>query len=284
MARRPLTPRRRRIAGTYRFHERKGPDPGQEEQRLSLFLAAEVLELAAGQAARLGQTVQDYCEDRLRQAVEDEEARRRVEDEEARRGPLEGLQAIAEDAEYLAEWKASAQPNRSRFLGKRAPSLPRALDEPAAPGDPLEGSVPVSTPLDEPPPEAPPMRIDAADPVAEIVLRHAGLGPYEDPTGLLPSLRRGESIGPASARELLAALEVLEKALRGTLAIDRKLAYALHRLAFEGQVLLTDGWATRAADAATVDVLHLVQEGVDRVLSGEDIRYYPRDESPEVLP
>ncbi|MFO0960083.1 MAG: hypothetical protein U0800_22045 [Isosphaeraceae bacterium] len=283
MARRPRTTRRRRIAGTFRFHERKGPDPAQEEQRLSLYLPAAILDLASDQAARTGLPVQDYCEALLQKAVEDEDVRRRVEDEEARRGPLVGLQAIAEDAEYLVEWKAAVRPAPARALGDPAPSPPSTpplvAPERDGPGE-LEGFAPMHGGL---PREAKPMSFDD-DPVAEIVLRHAGLGYYEDPAGLLPSLRRGEPIGPASARELLAALEALEKSLREEAVLDRRLAYALHRLAFEGQILLTDGWPARAADAATVDVLHLVQEGVDRVLSGEDIRYYPREGAPGVSP
>lgn len=285
MARRPRTQRRRRIAGTFRFHERRGPDPGQEEQRLSLFLPAEVLDRAAEQAARVGRSVQEYCGDLLQNAVEEAAIRHRVEEEEARRGPLEGLQAIAADPEYLVEWKASAQPDRSRFRVRRDSPRFATLDDPSAtvmepepgPGSESDGSTSVEPATAGPVPESLPM-LDRINPVAEIILRHAGLGSYEDPAGLLPSLRRGESIGPASAREILAALDALEKALRASDVLDRRLAYALHRLAFEGQVLLTDGWSSRAADAATVDVLHLVQEGVDRVLSGEDIRYYPRDD------
>ena len=41
--------------------------------------------------------------------------------------------------------------------------------------------------------------------------------------------------------------------------LDRRLAYALHRLAFEGQVLLTDAWPA-AADAGTIDVLRIVHD------------------------
>ena len=74
--------------------------------------------------------------------------------------------------------------------------------------------------------------------------------------------------------ELLQALNALEVEYRNARAIDRRVAYALHRLAFEGQVLHTDAWAG-AWPAETVRILRVVQEAVDRVLSGEDIRYYP---------
>jgi hypothetical protein len=67
--------------------------------------------------------------------------------------------------------------------------------------------------------------------------------------------------------------------LRDATSLDRTFAFALHRLAFEGQVLLTDAHSDAAADPATVDALRRVQEAVDRVLSGEDIRYYPSPDS-----
>lgn len=107
----------------------------------------------------------------------------------------------------------------------------------------------------------------------EVVLRHAGFS-EEAGTGLLPSLRRGEPVAPSQAEELLRALVALEQGLRGQERIGRTLAYALYRLAFEGQVLLTDAWPALASDQATLDVLRMVQESVERVLSGEDVRYY----------
>ena len=65
--------------------------------------------------------------------------------------------------------------------------------------------------------------------------------------------------------------------------LDRRLAFALHRLAFESQILHTDAWPG-AFDAWTVDTLRAVQEAVERILSGQDIRYYPRlDPPPEDL-
>ena len=45
---------------------------------------------------------------------------------------------------------------------------------------------------------------------------------------------------------------------------------------FEGQILHTDAWPG-AFDAWTVDTLRAVQEAVDRILSGQDIRYYPTE-------
>ena len=94
------------------------------------------------------------------------------------------------------------------------------------------------------------------------------------PGGFLATIRRGESVPEAAAGELLQALNALEVEYREARSIDRRVAYALHRLAFEGQVLHTDAWPG-ALDESTVNLLRIVQEAVDRVLSGEDIRYYP---------
>ena len=52
------------------------------------------------------------------------------------------------------------------------------------------------------------------------------------------------------------------------------MAHALHRLALESQVLLTDAWPG-AFDARMIATIRTVQEAVERILSGQDIRYYP---------
>ena len=110
-------------------------------------------------------------------------------------------------------------------------------------------------------------------PAAQTILRHAAMA-GDDPDAFLAALRRGERVAEPAAAELLQALNALEVEYRTAVAIDRRVAYALHRLAFEGQVLHTDAWPG-ALDAGTVNTLRVVQEAVDRVLSGEDIRYYP---------
>jgi hypothetical protein len=257
----------RRLPGAYRIGERKPPDPGQEEQRLMLYLPAAVLDAAEALARRAGApTLQRYCEDVLRQRIEEERNRLQLEQLAARRGPLEGLDAIANDPEYLAELSASSAPHPR-------PAAPEAIPEVFFPD-------PEPRPLPAPPP---PTSADAAEvagsAAAEVVLRHAALV-GDDPSAVLASLRRGEAINPDAAHELLKALIDLEVATRDARQLDRRLAFALHRLAFEGQVLLTDAWPGQLTDAATVDVLRLIQEAVDRILSGEDIRYYSRGPGP----
>lgn len=252
MAKRPRYSRWRRLPGVYRIHERRGPDPNQELQRLILYLPAGMLDRAEAMGLRKGyETIQKYCEDLLVRAIETEHDREQIEDVEARRGALEGLKAIAEDPDYLAELTASKARDRSASRSEKATTVPAPT-----------GAWQV------PPPESTALSV-----AAEAVIRHAGPG-FDDPGAFLPALRRGEPIGPETARDLIQSLNDLEVEFRDAPRLDRRLAYALHRLAFEGQVLLTDAWQSSGVDAATVDVLRIVQEAVDRVLSGEDIRYF----------
>jgi hypothetical protein len=213
-------------------------------------------------------TVQEYCQDLLTRAIEAEHARERVEEVEAKRGPLEGLTAIANDPDYLTEWTASIAP-------RRRPAPPAPADETPQPA-PIRAMAPAE---DSSSPAPPPEAADAS----EIVLKHAAMA-GDDPSAFLATLRRGEPIVAATAQELLGALHELERAYRSIPRLERRLAYALHRLAFEGQVLLTDAWPAHPIDAGTVDVLRIVQEAVDRVLSGEDIRYFAPGSGPEVVP
>jgi hypothetical protein len=240
---------RRLPAGLSRITERKIPGPDADLQRLTLYVPGRLLDAAEALAQKAGApSVQAYCEDLLRTAIENEQTRHKLTDFQERTGGLDSLDEIANDPDYLAEWTASIG------SGSRD-EIPRALESP-----------PPSTPSPEEP--ALPGPSDAT----EVVLRHAGrLG--DDAGGLLPVLRRGERPDPDSARELMQALIDLERTFQGEGALDRRLAFALHRLAFESQILITDAWPGLAADPAVVDTVRLVQEAVDRVLSGEDIRY-----------
>lgn len=244
---RPRFSRFRRLPGLYRIGDVKPPDPNEEPQPLTVYLPGRILDLAEALAAREGtSSVQEYCEALLRDAIEDEDAARRAERVQVTRGTLDSLDDLASDPDYLAEWSASR--------------------EKSAPPDP-EGEVVF-------------MDGDASTFARESVFRHAGLADREDPSAFLPSLRRGDVVSAEAADGLLAALRELEGHLREASALDRRLAYALHRLAFEGQVLLTDSPTSAANDPATVDRLRRVQEAVDRVLSGEDIRYFPEPDEP----
>jgi hypothetical protein len=111
----------------------------------------------------------------------------------------------------------------------------------------------------------------------EILGRHVGW--VQDDWGFLPCLRRGEAVPTGRVTELARALAQLEDELRGAELLDRRTAHALHRLALESQVLLTDAWPGVFDDNA-VTAIRTIQEAVERILSGEDIRYYPAPEEP----
>jgi hypothetical protein len=129
---------------------------------------------------------------------------------------------------------------------------------------------------------------DPLSPAAWTVIRHAGQAD-DDPYAFLPCLRRGEPVPAGEVAELAQALHQLEIEHQAAGAMDRRLTFALHRLAFESQILHTDAWPG-AFDSWTVDMLRAVQEAVERILSGQDIRYndnasrQPPGEAPGAFP
>lgn len=258
MSKRPTNPGRRKIPGVFRSHERNGPDPNEEAQRIVLYLPISSLDEAERQSIRERvETLQRYCEDLLINAIQSERDRAERHQQSERQERLIELRTIADDPEYLAEWTTS-------MLGQSDPpsqALPPPLPPPSkqTPG-PVQSSETL---------------IERSS--VEIILRHAGLL-GDDPAGFLARLRRGEPIGPDLAAELLRTLIELEETLRGLPTIDRFLTYALHKLAFEGQILATEGVAGSGIDEETIQVLRRLQESVDRILSGQDIRYQTRHE------
>jgi hypothetical protein len=282
VAKRPRHSRWRRLPGVYRFGESKGPDPSLEPQRLTLYLTGAQLDTAEALATRAGvATIQEYCTRLLQKAIEDERVRAQVAGLEAQRGPFEGLQQIADDPEYLAEWsvQAQAQARDRPDLIRREPPADR-LPVPESSSDidqtSFSGSSPEpeTEPMPVPAPPEPDERgapLEKLSPSAEVVLRHAAQA-GDDPSSFLPSLRRGEPVPLTEVAELARALHLLEAESRDASVLDRRVVYALHRLAFESQVLHTDAWPG-AFDEWTVDTLRAVQEAVDRILSGQDIRY-----------
>lgn len=249
MPERPRFSRFRRLPGLYRFGDAKPPDLDAEPQLLAIYLPAGVLDRAEKLAMMAGsETMQEYCTRLLHEAIEVEEEHARLEAEAARHGTLESLDELTSDPEYLSQWTAQT----------------RGRDE--------EGQADLKF--------TPPSADDSARVQARaVVLRHAGIG-EDDPEALLVKLRRGETLGAEDLVELSAALVELESSLAGHHAIDRRLAYALHKLAFEGQILTTEGMSLASTDPGTVDALRHVQEAVDRILSGEDIRYFADPSGP----
>ena len=276
MAKRPKFSRWRRNPGTYRFGEQAPPDPDEELQRVTLYIPGSYFDQAESQALRYGfPSSQEYCTDLVMKAIQAEKIKERVAEVETKLGPFEGLHEIADDPEYLADLRDAANP---RVHGiEREQTFPDPNDHgivwaEEAPRPTIEvalGSVQGLASADQP--------ITSLSASARIVLRHAAQAEY-DPSAFLPTLRRGEPFPPSELAELAQALHALEKEYRSTRVMDRRLAFSLHRLAYESQILHTDAFPS-AFDIWTVEMIRAVQEAVERILSGQDIRY----EAPSTL-
>jgi len=272
-----------------------------------------ILDLAEALAEKAGvSSVQDYCALVLMHGLENQRVQQRVAEFESRRGPLEGLKEIADDPQYLAEWQqrsdamaetppSSASNDEAGGSNAAGPAEPVTVDirfpegEPSSPDSPAE---PVASELSHEPPalEPPSVRVETSSGIvpivtlrptvhlmserspSEIVSRHVASA--EDEWGFLPCLRRGEPVPAAKVTELIRALRELEDELRGALVLNRGTAHALYRLALESQVLLTDAWPG-AFDDRVIAAIRSVQEAVERILSGQDIRYYPTPIDPD---
>lgn len=312
MPKRPRFSRWRRLPGVFRSGEHRPPDQGRELDRIILYVPAAILDLAEKLAEKEGvASIQEYCSRLLIEAVDHAKARHKVADFEARRGTLEGLKEIASDPDYLAEWRE----RQGQKLGSAADTESGAdrpnsaleaeglvfIDEPPAPAiedahadDPRETEAGTGIRIG---PDAEPLQVriemvDRSVPTValkptvllmsnesalEILGRHVGW--VADDWGFLPCLRRGEAPLAARVNELARALGLLEEELRGAELLDRRTAHALHRLALESQVLLTDAWPG-VFDDTVIAAIRTIQEAVERILSGEDIRYYPAHAEP----
>jgi len=225
---------------------------------------------------------------------------RQVVNLEAQRGPLEGLKEIAQDPQYLAEWRNQLERHDVEAETHPQMTVPIAFlpilsgpDEDEADEQPSPSEDHDEEPGGEP--ERLTIRIETrqrfAEPVVsermvpevidgralDVVWNHVGPGDA-DAQGFLPCLRRGQPAPAAKTAELLEALRRLEEESRGQEGLDRRLAYALHRLSLESQVLMTEAWPG-AFDEPTVGAIRAVQEMVERILSGEDVRFYSNAES-----
>jgi hypothetical protein len=301
VAKRPRFSRWRRLPPVFRTGEHRPIGTGNEIDRIILYLPARSLDLAEALAEKAGiPAIQDYCGLLLNQALEAEKDRQKVIDIEARRGPLEGLNEIAADPNYLTEWQLESD-------SRPAPTAPRTIDDITAdyvhaevvePDNPatadvvgeleeiawiedaeddtpavrpgVPGSSPEPGSVLLPSPARPTVRLVADRAATEILWRHVGFD--GDDQDFLPSLRRGVPAPAARSAELIRALNQLEIEFRGAEVLDRRMAHALHRLALESQVLLTDAWPG-VFDARMIAVIRTVQEAVERILSGQDIRY-----------
>lgn len=279
MAKRNPYSRWRRLPPVFRSGEHKLPGPNEEPQRIIIYLPGDVLDQAEVLAGKAGvPTIQEYCAGLLGRAIEVERVKAHMVEVEVKRGPLEGFNEVTGDPDYLAEWHEQSE-SRETAAGR-----PQPLNEDSSPG-PKHGESPERVLVRiEPAPRVigrviteriVPEVLDGT--ALEAVLSHVGPGDHE-PHGFLPSLRRGQPLSPAGVSELMAALHQIEADQRGASMLDRRLAYALHRLALESQVLLTEAWPG-VFDDRTIGAIRAVQEMVERILSGQDIRYYQAQDS-----
>jgi hypothetical protein len=303
MPNRPKYSRWKRLPGVFRTGDNRPTNSGAELDRIILYIPARILDLAESLAEKAGlPNVQDYCGLLLMQAIEKERIQQKVADIEARQGPLEGLKQIADDANYLAEWQGHSDTkegdhpthsaNVETGLGTHGDPVTVDLGIARSDGSPAEVAARSLSALETAMALAsdqgsradvaaathvPIVIRKATEPkmtdssASEIIARHAGA--VDDPGGLLPCLRRGEPVAAARSAELIFALNRLEDELRGATSIERGVAHSLHRLALESQVLLTDAWPG-LFDERMIHVIRTVQESVERVLSGQDIRYF----------
>lgn len=241
----------RRLPGVHRILDQRLPTHAEEPQRITLYVPGGVLD-QADRLARLegAEHRQAYCERLLTRAIQAEAARLRVDGSVSIDVREEELEALARDRP-----DAHAQGDDSLRRHLRFESLPL--------------TIPTSQTGPERSTDSP--RLDATT----VVLRHAALEDvWSAPdAGFLPALRSGRPVEAASAHELVSALVALEGELSAATAIDRTLAHALHRIALESQVLLTDAWPVLGGNPAMLDLVRVVQEIVERVLSGRDVRY-----------
>lgn len=315
MAKRPRYSRWRRLPGVFRSGENRPNADDDALDRIILYLPSRLLDLAEKLAEKTGEpSVQHYCESLLTRAIELERINQKVADVEAKRGRLEGLDEIASDPDYLAEWqrRAAVSGERERATALPSPSdddepAPQASDEGPIvveivnnredferPGGAdvaveVDWSIPgqgASRPRLHEPDEGSRSRavvLMSESTSMAILARHVGWA--ADDWGFLPCLRRGEAVPAAKSAELIWGLHQIEDELKGATTLDRAMAHALHRLALESQVLLTDAWPG-AFDEPVITAIRSVQEAVERILSGQDIRYYSnrRSDDGELAP
>ncbi|APW62879.1 hypothetical protein BSF38_04435 [Paludisphaera borealis] len=294
----------RRLPPVFRSGEHKLPGYEDETQRLTVYLPGSLLDLAE-ELAELANvpTIQEYCTRLLAHALENERVSRQVADLEVQRGPLEGLKEIAQDPQYLAEWRNQLESRDPRASDDRSDDEADTFPELTVPiaflpdlSGPDEAGESSSEDHDgEAAVEPLTIRIETrqrfVEPVVsermvpevidgralDVVWNHVAPGDA-DAQGFLPCLRRGEPPSAARTAELLAALRLLEEENRSLEGLDRRLAYALHRLSLESQVLMTEAWPG-AFDEPTIGSIRAVQEMVERIISGEDVRFYSNAES-----
>lgn len=246
---RPPRSWRPRLLGSFRTGQDRPANLGNEPQRLVLYLPGSALDEAERQSIGAGaKDLQRYCETVLLRHIEAQQTRNRVRRLEAERGNLEGLRAVSSDPDYLAEL------SQLRFASSPAPPPRPAPDNPSPSSPERTGSHPF--PL-----------------LLSVVERHAGLSPNSTDPSLAACLSTGSIPSSSSLAELASTLEALHNHFTSEPHLPRPAAFALHRLALVAQVFITGSWYASTPDPTLLSSLRWIQEAVDRILSGQEIRY-----------
>ncbi len=260
----------RRLPGAHRVFEKMLPTHAETLQRFTVYLPGQILEHAEALARLDGVAhAQAYCEGILTGAIQAEVARRRVD---ATPPDTPTDDEISNQADNVARDQRGSGSSRSAFSLRLVETVDSGLTE-TDPGELHRLALPRPSSIRGSEPETVSGSENQRSESAARVLQHAGGVEAGVGEGFLDLLRRGHDVSPKIAAELLSALNSLETELRGTTQIDRRLARALFRLAFEAQVLITDAWPMLGDDPSTLALVRRVQESAERVLSGADVRY-----------
>jgi hypothetical protein len=235
-----------------------------------LYLPGELLDLAEDLARRAGAgSPQLYCEGLLVRALRMEEIQQDAQ--------VGGIVASAMDALDGFVHEESLDTERDVILDPAPPTDPAPATGPQAPRfrirvtpslpGPADAAAPelLTPPIEPPEPSVAPPSCLEETPGRAVALRHAALEAPFDAGAFLVQLRRGQAVASAQVSDLLAALASLEHALGDGQPLDRQLARALHRLAYEPQVLITEAWPALARDLTTLQVVREVQSAAERI-------------------
>ncbi len=241
---------RPRVPGTFQSYQKEGLNVSSEPQRIVLYLPIELLDRIEQRALTEGMdSLQRYCEQLIINAFGDLDQRPKPKFESSPDPPVvrNALRSLDENLDLIES------------LSEAEEAMPSQQEEIRV------ASAPTSTMLFEAIPEI-------VDDAVATILQHAGINDPQQ-RGLLSRLRASDQIDPNAFFGLWNALEQLENSLRESPILDRRLGFALHRLGFEGQILVSEPVSGTVFEEHVIQFVRLIQEKVDRILSGQDIRY-----------
>jgi hypothetical protein len=258
----------RRLPGLHRVTEHKIPTHLTEPQRLTLYLTGEIMDLAEELARQAkARSPQHFCEDLLTQALLTEQDKEEKRVEGIVVSAFDALEGYVREEALDTERDLIIEPSEVEDTQPAPPVAPRVAIRLAIPQATIlskteEELSDRETVIKNP---AHPQPSFSADRAAETVMRHAGLRELLNSSAFLPRLRLGECVESPEVSDLFEALDVLEQSLQKDPRLDKSLAQALHRLAYEPQVLISEAWPILAEDLETMKTVRIVQAQVERI-------------------